>query len=136
MLGDDITKVFHLGYAPSILLCYNGKIVLTKAPENFQDEAVMFLEVLSVNEDVVYINDYPYIQHVGKNGLDHGLEGSGSVDHAEVYDCKLEEAIAIAKSRLLLVAFLDPDKIEATLEVDLGEVFSASKPILELRHQR
>ena len=61
MLGDDITKVFHLGHAPSTLLCCDGEMVLAKAPENFQDEAVVFLEVLGVNEDVVYINDYPYV---------------------------------------------------------------------------
>ena len=85
---------------------------------------------------IVYIDDYPYIQYVGKNGLDYSLEGSGSVDHTEIYNYKLEEAIIIVKSRLLLVAFLDPDEIEATLKVDLGEVFSTSKPILELRHQR
>ena len=68
--------------------------------------------------------------------MDYGLKGSGSVDYTEVYNYKLEEAITIAKSRLLLIAFLDPDEIEATLKVDLNKVFSASKPILELRYQR
>ena len=96
----------------------------------------MFLEVLGVNKDVVYINDDSHIEHVGKNGLDHSLKGSGSIDYTEVYNYKLEEAIAIVKSRFLLVAFLDPDEIKATLKVDLSKVFSASKPILELRHQR
>ena len=94
----------------------------------------MFLEVLSINKDVVYINNNSYIEYVGKDGLDYGLEGSGSVDYTEVYNYKLEEAIAIVKSRFLFVAFLDPDKIEATLEVDLNKVFSTSKPILELRY--
>ena len=136
MLGDDITKVFHLGHAPSTLLYRDGEMVLAEASENFQNEAVVFLEVLSVDKNIVYINDYSYIEHIGKYGLDHGLEGSGSVDHAEVYDYKLEEAITIAKSCLPLVAFLDPDEIEAILEVDLGKVLSASKPILELRYQR
>ena len=96
----------------------------------------MFLEVFNVNKDIVYINDNSYIEYIGKDSLDYSLKRSGSVDYAEVYNYKLEEAIAIAKSRLLLVAFLDPDKIEATLKVDLSKVFSASKPILELRHQR
>ena len=136
MLGNDITKVFYLGYALSIFLCRNGEMVLIEASENFQNEAVVFLEVLGVNKDVVYINDYPYIQYIGKNGLDYSLEDNGSVDHTEVYNYKLEEAIVIAKSRLPLVAFLDPDKIKATLKVDLNKVFSTSKPILELRYQR
>ena len=134
MLGDNITKVFYLGYALSILLSCDGKMVFAEVSENFQNEAVVFFEVLSVNEDVVYINDYPYVQHVGKNGLDYGLKGSKSVNYTEVYNYKLEDAITIAKSCLLLVAFLDPDKIQAILKVDLSKVFSASKPILELRH--
>ena len=134
MLGDDIAKVFYLGHAPSILLCYDSEMVLAKAPENFQNEAVVFLEVLGVNEDVVHVDDYPHVQHVGKNGLDHGLEGSGSVNYTEVYNYKLEEAITIVKTRLLLIIFLDPNKIKAILEVDLSELFSASKPILELRY--
>ena len=96
----------------------------------------MFLEVLGIDKNVVYIDNNSYIEHVGKNGLDYGLKGSKSVNYTEVYNYKLEEAITIAKSHLLLVAFLDPDKIEATLEVDLNKVFSASKPILELRYQR
>ena len=109
-------------------------MVLAKAPENFQNEAVVFLEVLGVNKDVVYINDYPYIEYIGKDSLDHGLESGGSIDYTEVYNRKLEKAVAIVKGCLLLVTFLNIDEVKTALKVDLSELFSASKPILELRY--
>ena len=89
MLGNNITKVFYLGYVLSTLLYYNGKMVLVKTPENFQNEAVVFLEVFGINKDIVYINDNSHIEYIGKNSLDYSLKSSGSVDYTEVYNYKL-----------------------------------------------
>ena len=85
---------------------------------------------------IVYIDDYPHIQYVGKNSLDHGLEGGGSINYTEVYNRKLEKAVAIAKGCLLLVTFLNTVEVEAAFEVDLSKELGASKPILKLRYQR
>ena len=114
----------------------SSEIIVVTGVSHKQGEGTYHVRCGHLITDIVYINDYPYIEHIGKNGLDYSLEGSGSVDYTEMYNYKLEEAIAIVKSRFLLVAFLDPDKIKAILKVDLSKVFSASKPILELRYQR
>ena len=92
----------------------------------------MLLKGLSIDKDIIDIDNHAEVEHIVQDGLDHRLEGYGGINHAKVYNGKLEEAIPITEYRLLFVAFLDPNKVKTTLKVDLSKELSASKPILKL----
>ena len=67
-------------------LWFGKQLVLPEVAEYFSDVLLVGFHILGVNEDVIEVDHYANIQHVGEDSIDEVLESCWCVSEAEGHD--------------------------------------------------
>ena len=91
--------------------------MLLEASENFLDMASVFFFGVQVDENVVDVHQYTYIEQVAEDVIHEALESGGCVGESERHYAPFERAIASLESCLPFVALSDSDQMVGVPEV-------------------
>jgi len=115
---------------------FSKEIMLVEALEDFTDMLLMQFNVFGVDKDVVYLDDYADIEHVGENAVNKSLESCGSIGQAERHDIPLEGAIPCAKRGLPFISISNADQVVHVAEIDFGVDLCLARRVKEVGDER
>ena len=94
----------------------------------------MFIEILSVDQDVIEIHrDFPLCDQIDEDCVHERLECRRGVGKPEEHDQRFEQPSVTDEGCLPLVSFFDSDVIVTPADIELGEIPSTSEPIDYIR---
>ena len=85
------------------------------------DMFLMIKGVIRVKQDVVEVNEYAYIQQVGKNIVHEMLECGQGISESKGHNTLFKGTIAGTEGGFPLVTFLNLVKMVSVLEINFGE---------------
>ncbi|GBG67438.1 hypothetical protein CBR_g573 [Chara braunii] len=131
--GIDFLRGFVVGAAEEGI---GNAVALAKGVTNGKEDGENLAEMIKVgleggakNKDVVEVDHDTNFEEVAKDVVHGGLECGGGVSETERHYEKLVVPEAGAEGGLVGVLLADADLVEATAEVDLGEVFGSTEAI-------
>ena len=89
--------------------------------------------VVGVDQDVIEVDEYTYIQEIGEDIVHETEESSRSIGEAERHNTPLEGSIASTEGGLPFVSFMDPNKMVCMPEIDLSKESGLPRAIQEVR---
>ncbi|GBG86128.1 hypothetical protein CBR_g41031 [Chara braunii] len=126
---DNVTKVFYARGSKCAFAELGVKFLVAEDGENLAEMIKVGLEGGAKNKDVVEVHHDTDFEEVAEDVVHGGLECGGGVGETERHYEKLVVPEAGAKGGLVGVLLADADLVEATAEVDLGEVFGSTEAI-------
>ena len=109
------------------LLEVGKKAVFPQFLENLSDGIDMSLAwVLSVDEDVIEVNNDKNIEFLGQDHVNVALEACQGVGQPKKHYLVLKVAVSSPESRLPFIALFYPHPMVSTREIELGESFCST----------
>ncbi|GBG73220.1 hypothetical protein CBR_g12937 [Chara braunii] len=127
--GDNVTKVFYARDSKCAFAELGVEFLVEEDGENLAVMIKVGLEGGAKNKDVVEVDHDTDFEEVAEDVVHGGLECSGGVGETERHYEKLVVPEAGAEGGLVGVLLADADLVEATAEINLGEVFGFTEAI-------
>ena len=115
---QNVSEVFHLLGVELTLVSAGVEAIFSESSEHFLNVLPVVREVVGVNEDIVEIDDYGDINHIGEYVVHESLERGGSVGETFGDNQPFERAIARPKRGFSLVSLSYADQMIGVSEVD------------------
>ncbi|GBG77247.1 hypothetical protein CBR_g23575 [Chara braunii] len=132
--GDNLTKVFYARGSKCAFAELGVEFLVAEDGENLAEMIKVGLEGGAENEDVVEVDHDTDFEDVAEDVVHGGLECGGGVGETERHSEKLVVPEAGAEGGLMGVLLADADLVEATAEINLGEVFGSTEAIKKFRY--
>src|ERR1700677_1877979 len=96
----------------------------------------MFLEILSKDEDVIYVdNDVSLVNEVLQDSIHHCLERGGRIGESEEHDRRFKAASISSEGGFPFISFFDSKIVITPPEIHFGEVFRTSEFVDEFGYK-
>ena len=94
--------------------------IFAKSSEHLSDMFAVEFLVVGVDEDIIEINYYANIEHVGEDVVHESLKSGWRIGEPERHDLPFEQSVAGSECSLPLITFSNVDQMISMLEVDFG----------------
>ncbi|GBG88315.1 hypothetical protein CBR_g46882 [Chara braunii] len=116
------------------ICCAWRRILLSEDREDLANVLKVGLEGGAKDEDVIKVQDDTDFEEVTEDVVHGGLECGGGIGESERHYEELVVPEPRAECGLVGVLLADTDLVEATAEVDLGEIFGSTAAIKKFRY--
>ncbi|GBG70521.1 hypothetical protein CBR_g6649 [Chara braunii] len=130
-----MTKVFYARGIKCAFAELGIEFLVAEDGENLAEMIKVGLEVGAKNKDIVDVDHDTDFEEVAEDVVHGGLEGGGGVGETKRHYEKLVVPEAGAESGFVGVLLADADLVEATAEVNLGEVFGSTEAIKKVGYR-
>ena len=131
---DDHSEVFYLICGEFAFFKFEVQIEFGHLLEDMLSAFLVSGSVGGEDEEVIHIDDKPsFSDHVPEGIVYESLEGGGGVGETEEHNCRFKEAFMGDEGGFPLVSVFDAEVVVAPSNIKLGEDFSISEFIDEVR---
>ncbi|GBG58782.1 hypothetical protein CBR_g182 [Chara braunii] len=124
--GDNVAKVFDARSGKRTFVELGVNFLLSEDREDLANVLKVGLEGGAKDEDVIKVHDDTDFEEVTKDVVHGELEYGGVIGVSERHNEELVVPEPRAECGLVGVLLADTDLVEATAEVDLGEIFGST----------
>ncbi|GBG88056.1 hypothetical protein CBR_g46425 [Chara braunii] len=132
--ADNVAKVFDTRSGKRTFAELGVEFLLSEDREDLVNVLKVGLEGGAKDEDVIKVHDDTYFKEVTKDVVHGGLECGGGIGECKRHYEELVVPEPRAECGLVGVLFADTNLVEATAEVDLGEIFGSTEAIKKFRY--
>ena len=93
---------------------------------------LMISRVVRVDQDVIEVNEYAYIQQVGENIVHEMLECGWSIGKSKGHNTPFKRTIMSREDGFPLITFVNLDKMVSILEINFSEELSLLRSVQEV----
>ncbi|GBG77231.1 hypothetical protein CBR_g23558 [Chara braunii] len=127
--GDNVAKVFDARSGKRTFVVLGVEFLLSEDREDLANVLKVGLEGGAKDEDVIKVHRNTDFEEVTKDVVHDVLECGGGIGESERHYEELVVPKPRAECDLVGVLLADMDLVEATAEVDLGEIFGSTEAI-------
>ncbi|GBG59539.1 hypothetical protein CBR_g49799 [Chara braunii] len=132
--GDNVAKVFDARSGKRTFAELGVEFLLSEDREDLANVLRVGLKGGAKDEDVIKVHDDTDFEEVTEDVVHGGLECGGGIGESERHYEELVVPEPRVECGLVGVLLADTDLVEATVEVDLGEIFGSTEAIKKLRY--
>ena len=110
------------------------QMVLLESLEYISDMPLVFVEVVSVYEDVVQVNEDQNVEEIREDVIHEALKCCWRVGESEGYHTPLKGSVSGLEGGFPFVTFMDSNEMLGMLEINFGEYPSLLRTVKEVSH--
>ncbi|GBG60336.1 hypothetical protein CBR_g4292 [Chara braunii] len=134
--NDNVAKVFDAQSGKRTFVELGVEFLLSEDREDLANVLKVGLKGGAKDEDVIKVHDDTDFEEVTEDVVHGGLECGGAIGESERHYEELVVPKLRAECGLVGVLLAATDLVEATTEVDLGEIFGSTEAIKKFRSPR
>ena len=114
-------KVLYCVSIECTFASFSIESMLLKISEDLLDQLIMLVYAISIDQDIIQIDDNPIVKQISEDIVHEILKGGKNVSQIKWHYQPLKGTIVSSEDGLPFIAFSNPDQVVDMSEVNFGE---------------